>query len=1046
MTNAQHDQLERLFSAALQLGSSTERASYLDRECGDDVELRSRITDLLKAHERAGAFLETPRTDPDATRDYSKPHEAAGTRIGRYRIIDRIGEGGFGSVFMAQQEEPVRRTVALKIVKLGMDTKEVIARFEAERQALALMDHPNIARVYDAGATETGRPYFVMELVEGVAIHKYCDEHRMTTRERLELFLPICHAVQHAHQKGIIHRDLKPNNVLVTTCEGRHIPKVIDFGIAKATSQRLTEKTLQTGFRELVGTPEYMSPDQTALAGADVDTRTDIYSLGVLLYELLTSRRPLENEMRDCTSLAEILRIIREIEPAKPSACWLNAGSHHNIVQLAELRRSEPRELTRSIRGDLDWIVMKSLQKHRERRYDTAKDLADDVERHLQHLPIRASAPSMIYKCQKFIRRHRVGVLTGSIVGLALVVGFAMATAGLIQANRARVAMKLESEAAKQAHATATATNEFLQQMLAAVDPNKALGREVTVRYVLDEAAKKIHEGALVNQPEVEATVRTTLGETYAGLGAYATAEAQLSAASDICNRVLGERHPQTLRVQRALASVLRLQNNFAAAEALLRRTAELQSEALGESHPDTLASLNELALTLSGPGRYTEAESIHRRTLEIQKRVLGEKHPDSLASMIYLGSVNHALGNLDLAETQLREALTLCRRVLGDDHPQTAKATHSLGMLLEDEGDYQQAEELFRRTYNVDARIMGPDHPRTLVSMNNLLRVLDKQGKAELRRPLIRDRLAQLQRAAARPDANAYDLHACAWELLNSELVELRDPVLALPLALRAVEMDGGRDANLLETLATAHHLNGNLQAAVDAQRKALAQARRGGPYNRADLEAKLTSYLVESGDLVGATAVSWQNLASRLGRALFAAEPPGTLQIAQANELLAEGHFVEAAAVLRSCAGVRQKELPEGHWLIADTQSQLGAAVADGGKLSEAEPILLEAYEDLKDNRDAPAESKRLAIERIIRLYQRWDKTEQMSKWRQLLDEQDAPAETSEAQVPFSLFRKYQRLLSDVIREPHSDTSIYHQLGPALVEPLERCEEQPC
>jgi tetratricopeptide (TPR) repeat protein len=987
LTSPNHEQLEQIFTEALAIVSMSERKAFLDRQCGSDRELRLHVTGLLKAHQQVGSFLDTPPVDLHETRDFGKLDESAGTKIGRYKIIDKIGEGGFGSVFMAEQEEPVRRMVALKIIKLGMDTKEVIARFEAERQALALMDHPNIARVFDAGATDTGRPFFVMELVRGVSINKYCDEHRLTTRQRLELFLDVCHAVQHAHQKGIIHRDLKPTNVLVTMQEDKAIPKVIDFGIAKATSHRLTEKTLYTGFREFVGTPEYMSPDQAELNGANVDTRTDIYSLGVLLYEILTSGRPFDGEMLNSASLADILRVIREVEPPKPSTRWLVPNNAQELTELAQHHRSEPRALMRRIRGDLDWIVMKAMEKNRSRRYATAKDLADDVERHLQHLPITASAPGIAYKCRKFIRRHRAAVLTGSIAVVALIGGFALATIGLIQANSARAALKIESEAAKQAQAGAEATNSFLQQMLASVDPDRALGREVTVRYMLDEAAKRIEEGALIDQPEVEASVRMTLGETYEGLGAYETAEAHLSTASDILHSRLGERHPSTLRAQRSLAGILRVQGKFAAAESLLRRTADLQAEISGNSHPDTLASLTELARALWGPGRFEEAESIHRSTLAIQRKVLGDAHPDTIESMIHLGGVNRALGRFDQAEPLLREALQLCRRVRGEEHPQTAVAMNSLGLLLESQRSYGQAEELYRKTYGVDQHILGADHPHTLVSMNNLLRVLDAQGKSAERVPLIRDRLGQLARAANRADASPSDLHDYAWELLNSESVDLRDHASALPMALRAVDLDGRRNANLLETLATAHRLNGNLDHAITAQREALEKARLGGVYNRAAIEAKLVNYLIENGDLVGATAVSWNNLASRLGRTLLSGETPGTSLIAQANKLMAEGRSAEAAAVLRGCLAIRQKEMLEGHWLIADTQSQLGAALAADGKFREAEPLLLEAHDALKDNRRVPLAQQRLAIQRIIRLYESWNNPEQVSKWRRRL-----------------------------------------------------------
>ena len=603
------------------------------------------------------------------------------------------------------------------------------------------MDHPNIARVFDAGATDTGRPYFVMELVSGVAINKYCDDNRLTTRERLELFLPICHAVQHAHQKGIIHRDLKPNNVLVTLQEGRRVPKVIDFGIAKATNQQLSDKTYYTAFRELVGTPEYMSPDQAEVSGADVDTRTDIYSLGVLLYELLTSGRPFDGENLNTASLGEVLRIIREVEPPKPSLRWLSPQGSDKLTKLADQRRSEPRTLARRLSGDLDWIVMKAMEKDRTRRYATAKDLADDVERHLEHLPIMARKPSVSYRCGKFVRRHRVGVLASALAGLALIVGCTLATLGLIQAKQAETALEEESRAATQAHAGAAAVNQFLREMLASVDPDKALGREVTVRYMLDEAANRIAAGALEGQPQVEAAVRLTLGDTYRGLGLYETAQKQLQAATDLLQQVSGEEHPDTLRAQRALAGVLRIQGKSTIAEALLRRTAEMQRNVLGDSHPDTLASMSELALSLWGPGRYTEAEAIHRETYEIRRRVLGDEDPNTLQSMIHLGGVNRELGRYAEAETYLRNALELCQRVHGEEHPRTTEAMNNLGLLLEDQRQFEQAEQLYGRTYEVDRHIFGPDHPRTLLTMNNVLRVLDIQGKVTERQPLIRER-----------------------------------------------------------------------------------------------------------------------------------------------------------------------------------------------------------------------------------------------------------------------------------------------------------------
>lgn len=417
---------EELFYRALELEDSERRAAYLDEACAGDEELRAQVDALLRWDREAGGFMNLPDRDPNATREAPPVPDMTGTEIGRYKLLEKIGEGGMATVYMAEQRRPICRRVALKIIKLGMDTKQVIARFEAERQALAMMDHPNIATVLDAGATETGRPYFVMELVRGLPITKFCDANNLTTQERLGLFVSVCHAVQHAHQRGIIHRDIKPSNVLVTLHDGKPVPKVIDFGIAKALNQRLTEKTIFTRYSQMIGTPEYMSPEQAEMSGLDVDTRTDVFSLGVLLYELLTGGTPFDSEYLLGKGYGEMQRIIREEEPTRPSTKVSTLGDA--LTEVAKHRKVAPEVLRKLMCGDLDWIVMKTLEKDRTRRYETVHSLAEDVERHLRNEPITASSPGTIYHLQKFLRRNRTKVATWSavaviIVGLLLVPG-----------------------------------------------------------------------------------------------------------------------------------------------------------------------------------------------------------------------------------------------------------------------------------------------------------------------------------------------------------------------------------------------------------------------------------------------------------------------------------------------------------------------------------------------------------------------------------------------------------------------------------------------
>jgi serine/threonine protein kinase len=546
--NAATEREETVFYAALKVAEGVERATFLEQACAGDAELRASVEGLLAAQgevERffaeGGAALNTIAGDATAAADVSRAtaglpcDEEIGARVGRYKLLQRLGEGGCGVVYMAEQQEPVRRRVAFKIIKLGMDTKSVIARFEVERQALALMDHPNIARVLDAGATDTGRPYFVMELVRGTRITDYCDQNHLETRQRLDLFIQVCHAIQHAHQKGIIHRDIKPSNILVTLHDGVPVPKVIDFGIAKATEGPLTDKTLFTAYEQFIGTPAYMSPEQAELSGLDIDTRSDIYSLGVLLYELLTGKTPFDPKKLIQSGLDEMRRTLREREPQRPST-MVTTLQRAELALTAERRHAEPPKLIMMLKGDLDWIVMKALEKDRVRRYQTANGLAMDVQRYLSNEPVIARPPSRLYKFGKLVQRNRVLFAAAGMVAAALLAGLCVSSWLLVREREARrraVAAEQEQARLREAAEIARATEAALRRQAEARE--RITHATVLVSEErLDEADKLIADVA-PGEPSLEcAAVLRSVGAWHAVRGEWNLAAQRLLAQLDV--------------------------------------------------------------------------------------------------------------------------------------------------------------------------------------------------------------------------------------------------------------------------------------------------------------------------------------------------------------------------------------------------------------------------------------------------------------------------------------------------------------------------------
>ncbi len=1053
-------QEQSIFIEALEREDPGERSAYLDRACAGDLTLRRRIERLLDRHREPDPFLEYPARELAATLDaltVERPH----ARIGPYRLLQQLGEGGMGVVFLADQLEPVQRQVALKIIKPGMDSRRVLARFEAERQALALMDHPNIARVLDAGTIEPisdsrfqisdfkseisnlkseismGRPYFVMELVKGIPITSYCDEHHLTPRQRLELFMPVCQAIQHAHQKGIIHRDLKPSNVLIMLQDDKPVPKIIDFGVAKATGPKLTEATVFTEFGQIVGTLEYMSPEQAELNQLDIDTRSDIYTLGVLLYELLTGTTPLCRKRLADAAFPEMLRLIREEEPPRPST---RLSTTAELPAIAANRGLEPKKLHGVVRGELDWIVMKALEKDRNRRYETANGLARDLQRYLADEPVQACPPSATYRMRKLVRRHRGAVLAAAAMALLLVAGIVGTTIGLLRALAAEGKAVQALHRADDEARIARAVSDFLQQDLltqasstAQANQGFAADPNLTVREALDRAAARIGH-RFQEQPLVEAAIRTAIGDAYQSIGEARLGVPHLERARGLRDAHLGPNHPDTLDTMNSLALAYLAVGRIDEAILLDEQTLARRRETLGPDDPDTLTSMNNLAYGLQYAGRLERVLPLFEETLAKRQTLLGPDHPDTLTSVNNLAWAYQQAGRLDRALPLYEDTLARRQHVLGPNHPDTLTSMDNLAWGSMWAGKLDRAIALYKQALAKKRQQLGPNHPETLACMAYLGVTYRLDGQSEKAISLLEEALAK-QRGKFGPDhldtiqtiqylAGAYDdsgeferaaqlydqalrkqqqtfgsdhpqtlsckqnLAGLCWKMNRwDQSISLWKECYQLQRA------RFGRDHP--EALFDLMYLGAVLRDAgrLDDARRCLEEALATARRRPGDLPALLAPALGELADVYErnrqpAKAEPLYREYLQYCRGHFGADDLHTaasLELFGAS-LLRRQRYTEAESLLRESLAIRAKKRPD-HWEHFRARSRLGELLVHRKNYAEAEQLLRTGYEGLERHAAKIPPLRRACLsearERLVQLYDAWGQKDEAAKW---------------------------------------------------------------